>query len=316
MALTDRLTAIANAIRGKTGGTEKLTLEQMVTEIEGIETGGGEDLLEAKITGTLTEYENKEIEILAPYAFAGCEKLETVNLPNVKSLKEYTFYLCKKLKSFSNDKITRLGIKVLSECSSLESVNTPNVTEIESGALSAVIYPNYVCTSLDFPLVTTVKGDAFCGYKALKNVNLPLAKSLGGSVFGNCTALESVSLPSVISASNYLFQNCTALKTVDFAVLPKTYHGIFSQCTSLKNIILRNESAVVSLYDATNVINGTPFASGGTGGRVFVPSALIEEYKNATNWSILVGYGTCEFLALEDYTLDGTTTGELDESKI
>ena len=37
MALTDKLTAIADAIRGKTGQTASLTLDQMVTEIEGIE---------------------------------------------------------------------------------------------------------------------------------------------------------------------------------------------------------------------------------------------------------------------------------------
>ena len=36
----ERLTAIANAIRGKTGKEDSLTLEQMVTEIEGIEAGG------------------------------------------------------------------------------------------------------------------------------------------------------------------------------------------------------------------------------------------------------------------------------------
>lgn len=41
MALTDKLTAIANAIRAKTGKTESLTLEQMPTEIESITTGGG-----------------------------------------------------------------------------------------------------------------------------------------------------------------------------------------------------------------------------------------------------------------------------------
>ena len=42
MALTDKLTAIANAIREKTGGTELLTLDQMPAEIAGIETGGGD----------------------------------------------------------------------------------------------------------------------------------------------------------------------------------------------------------------------------------------------------------------------------------
>ena len=40
MALIDKLTAIADAIRGKTGKADPLTLEQMATEIEGIEAGG------------------------------------------------------------------------------------------------------------------------------------------------------------------------------------------------------------------------------------------------------------------------------------
>lgn len=40
MALTDKLTAIANAIRSKTGSTASLTLDGMVTAINGIETGG------------------------------------------------------------------------------------------------------------------------------------------------------------------------------------------------------------------------------------------------------------------------------------
>ena len=41
MALTDKLSAIADAIRGKTGGTEKLTLAEMPLAIAGIEAGGG-----------------------------------------------------------------------------------------------------------------------------------------------------------------------------------------------------------------------------------------------------------------------------------
>lgn len=41
MALTDKLSAIGDAIRTKTGGTELLTLDAMPNEIASIETGGG-----------------------------------------------------------------------------------------------------------------------------------------------------------------------------------------------------------------------------------------------------------------------------------
>ena len=41
MSVNEKMTAIANAIRGKTGGTDPLTLDQMAEAIAGIESGGG-----------------------------------------------------------------------------------------------------------------------------------------------------------------------------------------------------------------------------------------------------------------------------------
>lgn len=46
MALTDKLTHIADAIRGKTGKTDSLTLDQMATEIAGIQAGADGDRIE------------------------------------------------------------------------------------------------------------------------------------------------------------------------------------------------------------------------------------------------------------------------------
>ena len=67
MALIDKLTAIADAIRGKTGKTDGLTLDQMAAEITGIEAGGGgggigavkfvdEDITIAESTTTAVTY--------------------------------------------------------------------------------------------------------------------------------------------------------------------------------------------------------------------------------------------------------------------
>ena len=57
MALTNKLTAIGDAIRGKTGGTDLLTLDGMVTAINGISTGGGTTLPEEafNITGDCSQ---------------------------------------------------------------------------------------------------------------------------------------------------------------------------------------------------------------------------------------------------------------------
>ena len=63
MALTDKLTAIGNAIRTKTGGTGLLTLDQMATEIANIQGGGGGGSWStATITAPTTTY-NKTFDI-------------------------------------------------------------------------------------------------------------------------------------------------------------------------------------------------------------------------------------------------------------
>ena len=56
MGLNEKFTAIANSIRAKTGKTEKLTLDQMVTEINSISTS--EDFMSA--LGELHEMINLE----------------------------------------------------------------------------------------------------------------------------------------------------------------------------------------------------------------------------------------------------------------
>lgn len=51
MALTDKLTAVADAIRAKTGGAARLTLDQMVAEIAGISGGAEAQLDQAELPG-------------------------------------------------------------------------------------------------------------------------------------------------------------------------------------------------------------------------------------------------------------------------
>jgi hypothetical protein len=85
---------------------------------------------------------------------------------------------------------------------------------------------------------------------------------------------------------------------VDFGCSPEFARPkAFSGCTNLRTIIIRGET-VATLSDVNNFTD-TPFASGGTGGTVYVPEALIESYQNATNWSTLYAAGTCTFVAIE-----------------
>lgn len=53
MSVFSALTAIADAIRAKTGKTGSLTLAQMATEISGIQTGGGGGMFASSAAGIL-----------------------------------------------------------------------------------------------------------------------------------------------------------------------------------------------------------------------------------------------------------------------
>ena len=104
------------------------------------------------------------------------------------------------------------------------------------------------------------------------------------------------------------FNGCTKLEIVDFASTIKIGGQSFADSTNLASVILRSETLCTLMH--TNAFTNTPISKGT--GYIYAPQALIDEYKVATNWSTLAN----QFRALEDYTVDGTTTGALDESKI
>lgn len=164
--------------------------------------------------------------------------------------------------------------------------------------------------------VTSVLGHACRGLTKLKTVNLPNATSIGTYGFYGCTALTSFNAPKVTSLGTYSLYNCkmtsvnfpvaTAipqnglyncvnLEKADFGAASKINQSAFAYCGSLEALILRRTSSICTLSVATNAFTGTPIAEGT--GYVYVPAALIETYKTATNW---VNYAS-QFRAIEDY---------------
>lgn len=92
MALTEKLTAVADAIRGKTGRSEALTLEQMATEIAAIETGGGgytvDDLCLDNISGNIAITAEK----IRKNAFHNMKNIREVTANNCTTLGDGSFW--------------------------------------------------------------------------------------------------------------------------------------------------------------------------------------------------------------------------------
>lgn len=165
---------------------------------------------------------------------------------------------------------------------------------------------NGTLTTLDSISCQSVVDNLCNSNKSLIFVNLPNATTIGQSAFAKCTALSSVKLPKVTQLKYYAFEDCSSLKVVDFSSAVTIGVEVFSG-TALNTIILRSETVSPGGY---YTFSGTPYANGE--GYIYVPRALLEAYRTTATWS----QHADKFRALEDYTVDGTITGELDESKV
>lgn len=127
-------------------------------------------------------------------------------------------------------------------------------------------------------------------------------------LFAYCTKLNKVIAPNVTTVGSNAFANCTTLTIVDFSNVSNFTYNTFANDVSLVVLILRKTGSITTLGYTTAFTN-TSIAKGT--GYIYVPSALIDSYKSAKNWLTFAD----QFRALEDYTVDGTVDGELDESK-
>lgn len=147
-----------------------------------------------------------------------------------------------------------------------------------------------------------------CYNWSIRSAKFPNVTYLGASQFRECGKLQSVEMPRLTGLGTCVFYGCKAMEKADWPLLTSVGTQTFYNCTALVALVLRSES--MATLSATSAFTGTPIASGT--GYIYVPAALVDSYKAATNWSTYAA----QFRALEDYTVDGTTTGALDETKI
>ena len=265
------LKKVADAIRAKGSTSDNLVFpDGYVSAIENIPAGGGSDdvlnsILDRSISG---EYVNDSLTSIGDYAFGSCPALTSIDLPAATSIGRNSFFSNKNLTSVNLPAATSIGSHAFYSCSGLTSVNLPAATSIGDNAFSNC----QALTSVNLPAATSIKYNCFSNCYALANINLPLLEQLNSGIFQTCEALTSIDLPAVTSIGSLAFSVCSKLTTV----------------------ILRITSRCVELRYA-NVFNNTPIKSGT--GYIYVPSALVESYKSATNWSTYAD----QIRAIEDY---------------
>lgn len=175
----------------------------------------------------------------------------------------------------------------------------------------------YEITAEDLKGLTRMKSYTFFDVRWLKKITFPeTLTNMGNNNFASCTNLEEVVLSSGINTTGTTgfsgcakltkinvenlktiaqggFQRCSVLNNLDFHNLTSISANGFLTCSTLDTLIIRTDSvcklANINAFTDTPIANGTGF--------VYVPLALIEDYKTATNWTT---YAT-QFRAIEDY---------------
>ena len=154
--------------------------------------------------------------------------------------------------------------------------------------------------------VTKIGSYSLYNCSGLTSVTAPNCTLVSTYAFNGCTGLTYLVLPSCNTLDANAIRACSNLVAFDFNG-NKTTASIGSNCflddAKLNMVVIRNTERVAPLGN-TSAFNGTPFASGGTGGTLYVPNSLLSSYQSATNWSTVLGRSTNSIKSIESTHTD------------
>ena len=234
---------------------------------------------------------------------------------DVTAAKEYLFMSSTKLTSISlPSTLTDLGEEPFAACARLTTITVDENNPVYC-SIDGVLFDKNAETLISFPSaragdytipqsVKAIAPSAFYSCTKLKTVQLPeQVTEIGMSAFRNCLNLTTVNLPEGITVlRDNVFRGCSYLNHV---ILPQSLVSIgshvFYYCQSLDSIVLprgvRNVdshafdvcprlAAVTSLASSLPVIDENVFGESSYERPLYVPSRLVNSYKNDPRWGL------------------------------
>jgi hypothetical protein len=131
--------------------------------------------------------------------------------------------------------------------------------------------------------------------------------TMGRSALGKLSNLVNLVVPNVTTIETEAITNCPSLTTLDLPSVTSIGDRFCNFCSNLEVLIFRSH---FSLDDVGSALASTKIAN--KQGYMYVLREDVDALKTINPFKDF----SSQIRALEDYTVDGTTTGALDENKI
>lgn len=246
---------------------------------------------------------------------------------NTMSVYNEAFRNCQILKSAIFKGSVRIYDYAFAQCHALEFVKGPSDIFVAGNAFencSALKRIDGIVSLMKATPTNNSAERAFANCRALESIRLQCtgtqtSEYIYSQAFLNCENLTDVTFntepETIIIIDDNAFSGCKKLPMIDIPECKSIGEYAFNGCTNLHSVVLRSTTHVCNV--ALNALDDTPMLTGT--GHVYVPTTMYEYYREGyeeTLNTLMPGFFGILFRKIEDYTVDGTVTGDLDPDKI
>ena len=276
-----RLSDIADAIRGKTGGQNAMTPAEMAAAIEGMETTPAY-LYDDSTYPEHMEWPYSTMRKCQFYSYArpaaSDQFFHTIDLGTLREVPERAFMQGLGMYSDQHPLTAVTGLKVLgihdyafNSCTSLATLNCPR--------LQAIYQSGLCCTAItDLPQTVRVINGNGMRRTPVTVLDLPNLKTIGKLAFCECANFTTLKLKAIETIAAQALQDATNFANLVLDI------GETAPLPTLENVNAFANTKITTLID--------------TAGHIYITDSRLSELRGATNWS---SFGSYAIKPLSEY---------------
>ena len=182
-----------------------------------------------------------KIEVVAPYAYYGNNRITRVVLPEgLKEIGAFAFYGCTRLcEVVVPDSVERIGNSAFERCCCLITVSSL-AEEVGERAFAC----NEMLRMVSLPQIKKLPKELFFNCVSLETIEIKKAEQLGEGCLKGCVKLDKISIQAA-EIKEEAFADCETLSEVIFLSEVQIAAKAFLDCCSLKRVVFVNSAVTL-----------------------------------------------------------------------